>query len=92
MWLGVVVHAADLGLHRVVEQVAWLDENAWLIPASALVMAGVYGLTPLKYRCLDKCRSPVSFAMEHWHGDSERRKRSRSGCTTALSVSAAAGR
>ena len=23
----------------------------------------------LKYRCLDRCRSPLSFIMEHWRGE-----------------------
>src|SRR5262245_51845030 len=53
VWLAfaLVVYVADLGLHRFVEHVAWLEENSWVIPASALVMAGIYEFTPLKYRC-----------------------------------------
>jgi predicted metal-binding membrane protein len=40
--------------------------------AGILVLAGVYQFTPLKYHCLDKCRSPLSFIMGHWTGKSER--------------------
>ena len=36
------------------------------------MLAGVYQFTPLKYRCLDKCRSPLSFITEHWRGRNER--------------------
>jgi predicted metal-binding membrane protein len=37
-----------------------------------LLMAGVYQFTPLKHRCLDKCRSPLSFVVEHWQGRHDR--------------------
>jgi predicted metal-binding membrane protein len=67
-----VVHAADLGLHQTVERVAWLETHEWTISAVTLLVAGVYQFTPLKYRCLDKCRSPLSFVMQHWRGGSER--------------------
>jgi predicted metal-binding membrane protein len=36
-----------------------------------LVVAGVYQFTPLKYYCLRKCRSPLSFILSHWHGRNE---------------------
>jgi predicted metal-binding membrane protein len=67
-----VVHAADLALHQTVERVAWLETHEWTISAATLLVAGTYQFTPLKYRCLDKCRSPLSFVMEHWRGGSER--------------------
>ena len=35
---------------------------------------GIYQFTPLKYRCLDECRSPLGFVMNHWRGRSERRE------------------
>ena len=63
---GVLAHAGDLGLHRVVEQSAWLEDNAWAIGGVTFVLAGVYQVTPLKYHCLDKCRSPLSFITQHW--------------------------
>ena len=36
------------------------------------MLAGLYQFTPLKYACLDKCRSPLSFITEHWRGSHER--------------------
>ena len=38
---------------------------------ATVALAGVYQFTPLKYLCLDKCRSPLSFVIEHWHGGDE---------------------
>ncbi len=37
-----------------------------------LLVAGAFQFSPLKYRCLDKCRSPFSFVMGHWQGTRER--------------------
>ncbi len=34
--------------------------------ASVLLVAGIYQLTPLKYACLEHCRSPLQFVSEHW--------------------------
>ena len=72
MVFGAIVHVGDLGLHEAVEQSTWLEANSWAIGAGTLMLAGVYQFTPLKYQCLDKCRSPLSFVMEHWRGSHER--------------------
>ena len=71
VWFGVLVHLADLGVHEASEQIGWLDSNNWVIGASTLVLAGVYQFTPLKYHCLDKCRSPFSFIAGRWSGGNE---------------------
>jgi predicted metal-binding membrane protein len=47
----------------------WLDGTNF--KAALLVVGGVYQFTPLKYHCLQKCRSPLSFITEHWHGRNE---------------------
>lgn len=70
---GAAIHAGDLGLHAAVRQVAWLSAHASFIGAATLVAAGAYQFSSLKYRCLEKCRSPLSFIAEHWRGRSERR-------------------
>ena len=72
MWFGVAVHAGDLALHEGVERVPWLDDNSWLIGAGTLMVAGAYQFTPLKYHCLDKCRSPLMFITQNWRGGNER--------------------
>jgi predicted metal-binding membrane protein len=61
-----VVHANDQVIHLAVDRVGWLDRNSWLIAASTFATAGVYQFSSVKYRCLDKCRSPVGFVMAHW--------------------------
>jgi predicted metal-binding membrane protein len=69
---GVVAVLGDAVLHTVVERSAWLVVHAWVIGAGVFAVAGLYQFTPLKYYCLDKCRSPVSFLMLHWHGCRDR--------------------
>ena len=71
---GIFAHIGDWGLHLAAEQIMWLEGNEWLIGAGTLILAGVYQFTPLKYHCLDKCRSPRSFIMEHWRGRDEQRQ------------------
>lgn len=34
--------------------------------AAVLLVAGLYQLTPLKYACLNHCRSPLRLVTEHW--------------------------
>jgi predicted metal-binding membrane protein len=68
MLFALVVHAGDRGVHAIVGHVGWLEANAWTIGAGTLLLAGLYQFSSLKYRCLDKCRSPFSFVMGHWRG------------------------
>jgi predicted metal-binding membrane protein len=69
---GGLAHLGDRRLHEVVHELPWMEERAWMIGAATLLMAGAYQFTPLKYHCLEKCRSPLSFIMEHWRGRHER--------------------
>ena len=69
---GALAHFGDLFVHEVVERSAWLETNAWVIGAGTIMLAGLYQFTPLKYKCLDKCRSPLSFITQHWSGSRER--------------------
>jgi predicted metal-binding membrane protein len=69
---GVMIRIGDWGLHQAVERSGRLQANAWVLGAATLVLAGLYQFTPLMYHCLDKCRSPLSFIMEHWRGSHER--------------------
>jgi predicted metal-binding membrane protein len=73
VWLafGAAAHFADFWVHRSVEASATLHANSWVIAAAVLLIAGAYQFTPLKYVCLDKCRSPYSFIVEHWRGGNE---------------------
>ena len=68
---GVMILIGDWGLHQAVERNGWLQANAWALGAATFMLAGLYQFTPLKYHCLDKCRSPLSFIVEHWQGSHE---------------------
>jgi predicted metal-binding membrane protein len=68
---GAAVHLGDRGVHEAVERVGWLSRNPWVVAAGTVLLAGVYQFTPLKYHCLDKCRSPLSFIQQHWRGGRE---------------------
>ena len=37
-----------------------------VLGAAIVIAAGLYQLTPLKYACLAKCRSPFDFVLNHW--------------------------
>ena len=70
---GAVAHLADWVLHELVEHNPWLETNAYIIGAGTLLLAGAFQFSRLKYRCLDKCRAPLSFVMEYWRGGDDRR-------------------
>jgi predicted metal-binding membrane protein len=74
VWIlvGAAAHVADLGVHAFVERSHWLEERSWVLGALVLFVAGTYQFTPLKYMCLEACRSPYSFIVEHWHGGKPR--------------------
>ena len=65
---GAVAYRMDALVHAVVGQTPDLAANSAWIAAGILILAGVYQFTPLKHMCLDKCRSPYSFLVEHWRG------------------------
>jgi len=75
VWLGfgVAAHLLDAALHAMVQRSDWLTINAWVLGAVVLVIAGLFQFSRLKYHCLDKCRTPLSFIMQHWHGITPRR-------------------
>ena len=75
VWLGfgIAAHAGDWLVHELVEHSSWLEARAWLIGAATLILAGGFQFSRLKYRCLEKCRAPLSFVTEYWRGRAERR-------------------
>lgn len=66
--VGFVLHAGDHLARIALEQSGWIEANAWIVGAGIVISAGLYQFTTLKRRCLEKCRSPLSFVMEHWRG------------------------
>jgi predicted metal-binding membrane protein len=76
---GVLVHAADGVLHSLVDQSGWLQAHPWVLAAGTLLAVGLYQFSPLKYVCLERCRTPRSFIMAYWRGHHERRNALRLG-------------
>ena len=71
---GLTVHLIDALIHLLVRLSPWLTLNGWAMGAAVLAVAGAFQFSALKYRCLDKCRTPLSFVIEHWRGRAERRQ------------------
>ena len=88
---GLAAHLADAGIHASVQEWHWLDDNSQLIAGATVFLAGAYQFSALKYKCLDKCRSPFSFITEHWHGGRERRSAFTLGVHQGSFASGAAG-
>jgi predicted metal-binding membrane protein len=55
------------GGHITGDVLAWERSGRW-VAAVTLLVAAVYELTPLKDRCLGKCRSPLGFLLTSWRG------------------------
>jgi len=71
---GILAYGGALLLSEGLAQSAWLIKNDWILNAAILLGAGAYQFSSLKYRCLDKCRSPFTFVMEHWTGTDHARQ------------------
>jgi predicted metal-binding membrane protein len=65
---GLLAHAADLGLQTLAERSMWLTLHGWVLGGIVLAVAGLFQFSSLKYRCLDKCRAPLSFVTRSWRG------------------------
>ena len=69
VWLAFSVMAA--GLQGLAARSGWLDPVAMRTPhralaSGALVLVGLYQLSPLKDVCLSHCRQPGAFLARHW--------------------------
>jgi predicted metal-binding membrane protein len=70
--VGFAAYAGYIGWLHLSGSNAWLAENASFGGPLLLLVAGAFQFSTLKYRCLEKCRSPFSFVVEHWQGRRER--------------------
>lgn len=65
-----VLHSAVLALLARMPTLAW---HGWLIGAAVIALAGAFQFSSLKHRCLEKCRTPLTFVIEHWRGQAQAR-------------------
>ncbi len=74
VWLGfgAVAHAADWVVLEAVDRLDPGQRGSWMIGAGVVLLAGIFQFTRLKYRCLDKCRTPLSFVTQYWRRQSGR--------------------
>jgi len=70
---GLAAHALLAGLLALVADRPALAWNGWLIGTAVVALAGAFQFSDLKHRCLEKCRSPLSFVIEHWRGTAQAR-------------------
>ncbi|MES2098880.1 MAG: DUF2182 domain-containing protein [Pseudomonadota bacterium] len=71
---GLVAHALDAGLRAMVAESTWFAARSHWVGIAVIALAGAFQFSALKQRCLDKCRTPLSFVIEHWHGVAPRRE------------------
>ena len=65
---GLLAHGLHSVVLSVVARVPALAWRGWLIGVAIIALAGVFQFTKLKYQCLEKCRTPLSFVIERWRG------------------------
>jgi len=65
---GLLAHLADAALHAAGERMSWLLADGWIVGAAVLAGAGWFQFSALKYRCLEKCRTPLGFIVARWRG------------------------
>jgi len=65
---GLLAHGLHAALLAGVSRVPALALHGGLIGAAIIAGAGAFQFSSLKHRCLEKCRTPLSFVMEHWRG------------------------
>jgi len=71
---GLAAYVADRGIHAAVEAIPLLAAYPQLVMGATLAIAGLWQFSPLKYRCLDECRSPLGFVLHRWRGADPRRE------------------
>ena len=69
-WLafGVAAHLLDAALQKSALHSDWLRFNGWIVASLILAGAGLFQFSRLKYYCLTRCRTPLSFIAKHWRG------------------------
>jgi predicted metal-binding membrane protein len=65
---GVVAFAVDAAVRAQAARSDWFAAHGTMLGAAVLAAAGAFQFSELKYRCLDRCRTPFGFVNQHWRG------------------------
>ena len=63
---GVLAYVLAAKIEDSARDLPWIVENASRISGLLLILAGLYQFSPLKRRCLSKCRTPLDFILSSW--------------------------
>jgi len=73
VWLlcGLSLQFVNWFLQAEIVRLSWPAAAPWISATVILTLAGLYQFSPLKYACLEKCRSPLMFITSRWQGGNE---------------------
>jgi predicted metal-binding membrane protein len=63
---GAVAFLGDVRLHRFLDGAPWLGTHPWVVAGGTLALAGLFQFSKLKDRCLQQCRHPAAFLLQHY--------------------------
>jgi predicted metal-binding membrane protein len=63
---GAAAFLGDLAVHRLVERWGWLAARPALVGGAVLLLAGAFQFSTLKDRCLQVCRHPAGYLLQHY--------------------------
>ncbi len=63
---GIAAYIIAVAGDAIADESMWVMDNAPRFGGGLLIVAGIYQLSPLKYVCLNKCRTPMSFILTSW--------------------------
>jgi predicted metal-binding membrane protein len=64
---GLVAYGLDAAVRGFATS-GWLLAHGWAVGAAVVAGAGAFQFSALKYRCLERCRSPFGFINARWRG------------------------
>ena len=69
-WLlfGLVAYGIDVVVRDLAARSGWLVAHGWVVGSVVIAGAGAFQFSSLKYRCLERCRTPFGFVNTHWRG------------------------
>jgi predicted metal-binding membrane protein len=71
---GLAAHGLHTALLALLDRLPALAWHRWMIGVTVIAFAGLFQFSSLKDRCLEKCRTPLSFVIEHWRGQAHARQ------------------